>query len=71
MIKNEESYQATKEWIICFGEQLATPLPENDPIDPRARQIQRDAIKSMIENLRAQVAEYEARQQQLQPAGRG
>ncbi len=60
MICNELEYSITKEWAEQFEEQLNTPLPENDPIDPRARKIERDAIISMIKTLRRELAEYEA-----------
>lgn len=71
MIKNEQSYQATKEWIARFEEQLASPLPKDDPIDPRARRIERDAINSMIEDLRDQLRDYETHQLQLQTVTAG
>jgi hypothetical protein len=63
MINSKMEYESTKEWIERFERQLNTPLPENDPIDPRARKIERDAIISMIESLRRELTEYEAQHQ--------
>ncbi len=68
MINNEQDYQNTKEWIAQFEQNLATPLPENDPIDPRVRQIERDAYASMIGTLRREMAEYETRHPKRDPA---
>ncbi len=60
MIANQQAYEITKEWVKKFERKLSAPLPEDDPIDPRARKIEYDAIAATIEELREEPAEYEA-----------
>lgn len=60
MIANQQEYEITKKWVKKFERKLGAPLPEDDPIDPRARKIERDAIASTLEELREELANYEA-----------
>ncbi|PZR95110.1 MAG: hypothetical protein DLM69_11940 [Candidatus Chloroheliales bacterium] len=60
MLGSQTEYEFTKEWVKKFERKLGAPRPEDDPIDPRARKIERDAIASTLEELREELAEYEA-----------
>lgn len=62
MIKNERSYAVTKEWVERFAkavDQLENHPSPSDPTDPMMRKVQLGALNSQLEDLRAEVAEYE------------
>jgi ribosome-binding protein aMBF1 (putative translation factor) len=63
MIKNERQYAITKEWVAKFEESIAdlvrSPGP-GDGLDPYTREITIRSQQSQLEDLRAEVAEYEA-----------
>lgn len=65
MIENERQYRITTERVREFEQALAQlrqrPLEER-PKHPRLRQAQEDSLLSMLEELREQVARYEAAQ---------
>lgn len=60
MITNERQYRITRSWLERF-EQARTSA-EQDAVDlhPRARQALRDQYDSQVEELRADLADYEA-----------
>ncbi len=60
MIANQQEYEITQEWVKKFERKQNAPLPEDDPIDPRGRKIEHDAIAATIEELREELAVYEA-----------
>lgn len=63
MIKNERQYAITSEWVAKFGQSIAelraTPGP-GDALDPFMRDALIRSQESQLEELRAEVAEYEA-----------
>ena len=63
MIKNERQYAITKEWIAKFEESIAglsaSPGP-GDAREPFTREITIRSQQSQLDDLRAEVAEYEA-----------
>lgn len=63
MIKNDRQYRITKAAVTRFAESLraletgrTTPTPGVDPI---IQQAERNAIKSQLDELRAELREYE------------
>ena len=62
MIENERQYRVTKKRIAQFEASLASlptsPCPETLP--PRLHRAMRESIASQVEDLRHEVAEYEA-----------
>ena len=65
MIKNERQERITRAWAERFArsvEQLVHAPTESDPSDPRLRQIQLDAPRSQLANLRTELAEDEGLQ---------
>lgn len=63
MIKNERQAAITKEWVVKFEESIAdlcrTPGP-GDALDPFTREITIRSQESQLDDLRAEVAEYDA-----------
>ncbi len=62
MIKSEREYGITKGWVTRFEESIAgmgvSPGP-GDALDPLMRDVVIRSQESMLEDLRAEVAEYE------------
>ncbi len=60
MIKNEQEYQCTKEWLQRF-EQSIHELDTNEDLkaEPIRWQLHRDSYQSQIEELKEQILEYE------------
>jgi hypothetical protein len=63
MISNERQCENTEEWIAKFEQSIAnlraTPGPD-DNLEPFTREILIKSQESMLEDLRGQVAEYDA-----------
>jgi hypothetical protein len=62
VITNERQYRITRNWLARF-EQARAAADEQEAggaLHPRARQALRDQYDSQIEELREQLAEYEA-----------
>jgi ribosome-binding protein aMBF1 (putative translation factor) len=60
VIANERQYRITRRWLERFQQARAAVDEERGDLHPRARQAFRDQYDSQIEELRAQLAEYEA-----------
>lgn len=60
MITNERQYRITKSWLERFERARDGVEEARDGLQPRARQALRDQYESQIEELRSQLAEYEA-----------
>jgi len=63
MIVNEREYRLTKAWLETFSSRAveeARGLKSEDESDPRMRQLYKDAYESQAEELRGQLAQYEA-----------
>ena len=60
MITNERQYRITRSWLERFEQARAGVEQEAPELHPRARQALRDQYDSQIEELRAQLADYEA-----------
>lgn len=62
MIKNERQYRVTKAQARKFEEALArlTDAPPDERLHSRIRQAQLDAVRGQLEQLRAELVEYEA-----------
>lgn len=60
MITNERQYRITRNWLERFEQARAGVEEQEANLQPRARQALRDQYDSQIEELRAQLAEYEA-----------
>jgi len=63
MIKNERQYRITKAWVDKFAraiEQLTHAPTAADPSDPVMRRIQLDALRSQMNDLKAELEEYDA-----------
>jgi ribosome-binding protein aMBF1 (putative translation factor) len=59
MIANERQYRITKNWLRRFQEARAN-VEERHDLQPRARRALRDQYDSQVEELGAQLAEYES-----------
>lgn len=59
MITNERQYRITKTEAKRFEKLLAQPEKETE-IHPRIRQAMREGIESQLQELREEIAEYEA-----------
>jgi ribosome-binding protein aMBF1 (putative translation factor) len=59
VIRNERQYRITKNWLERFT-QARTSVEEQRELQPRAQQALRDQYDSQIEELSAEIAEYEA-----------
>jgi ribosome-binding protein aMBF1 (putative translation factor) len=60
MITNERQYRITRSWLDRFEQAHAHVAAQGTTLPPRAQQAFRDQYGSQIEELRAQLAEYEA-----------
>ena len=60
MITNERQYRITRSWLERFEQARAGVEDQATDLHPRARQALRDQYDSQVEELRAQLAEYEA-----------
>ncbi|MBI4218596.1 MAG: helix-turn-helix domain-containing protein [Chloroflexi bacterium] len=60
MIANERQYRITKAAMERFEEALAKSQEPRTERDPRLQQAMREGIESQLEELREQLAEYEA-----------
>jgi ribosome-binding protein aMBF1 (putative translation factor) len=60
VITNERQYRISKSWLERFERARDGVEQEGATLQPRARQALRDQYDSQIEELRAQLAEYEA-----------
>jgi ribosome-binding protein aMBF1 (putative translation factor) len=60
VITNERQYRISQGWLERFEQARASVEERGNEIHPRARQALRDQYDSQIEELRAQLAEYEA-----------
>ena len=60
MIINERQYRITKAQAERFAEALAHVEEENQGLHPRLRRAMRESLESELENLREQLAAYEA-----------
>ena len=59
MITNDRQYQVTKSQLAKLQKSPDGKAPRGDRLDPRLREAIRDGLRSQIEELREQVAEYE------------
>jgi ribosome-binding protein aMBF1 (putative translation factor) len=60
VITNERQYRITKSWLERFQQGRAGVEDQGANLHPRGRQAFRDQYDSQIEELQAQLAEYEA-----------
>jgi len=60
MITNERQYRITKGWLERFTQARASVEAQESTLHPRAAQALRDQYESQIEELRADLADYEA-----------
>ncbi len=60
MIANGRQYRISRNWLERFEQARAGVEEPDDTLDPRARQAFRDQYDSQIEELRTELAEYEA-----------
>ena len=60
MITNERQYRITRRWLERFEQARSGIDADEGKLHPRARQALHDQYDSQIEELRAQLAEYEA-----------
>jgi hypothetical protein len=60
MIKNEQQYQNTKDWLRRF-EQSVAEFDGNEDLkaDPKRWKLHRDSYQSQVEELKEEIAEYE------------
>lgn len=60
MIKNEQQYNITKDWLEKFEQSVAgIDNDENLKADPLRWQLYRDAYSSQVETFKAEIAKYE------------
>ena len=60
MITNERQYRITKSWLKRFEQARDGVEQDEHTLQPRARQALRDQYESQIEELRSELAQYEA-----------
>ena len=60
MITNERQYRITKAEAKRFEEALAGAEKASAPVHPRIQQAMREGLESQLQELREQLAEYEA-----------
>jgi len=60
VITNERQYRITKNWLERFEQARTSAEEQAANLHPRARQALRDQYDSQIEELRADLADYEA-----------
>lgn len=63
MIANERQYRITKSWLERFEQSRTDADEQGASLHPRARQALRDQYDSQIEELRSELADYEALRQ--------
>lgn len=63
MITNERQYRITKGWLERFTQARAGVEAQGESLHPRAAQALRDQYESQIEELRAELADYEVLRQ--------
>ncbi len=63
MITNERQYRMTKGWVERFAQAQDGVEAQRDTLHPRAAQALRDQYGSQIEELQAELADYEALRQ--------
>ena len=59
MITNERQYRITRNWLNRFEQARTSADHDTADLQPRARQALRDQYDSQIDELRADLAEYE------------
>jgi hypothetical protein len=60
MIKNEQQYQNAKEWLQRFEQSVADfDSNKNLQVDPKRWQLHRDSYQSQVDELKAEIVEYE------------
>lgn len=59
MIKNERQYKITKGWLKNFGQALKEVSNKGEDIDPLLIQLEGDAIRSQMADLKKDIREYE------------
>ncbi|WP_321572316.1 helix-turn-helix domain-containing protein [Calothrix sp. PCC 6303] len=60
MIKNEQQYQNAKEWLQQFEQSVADfDSNKNLQVDPKRWQLHRDSYQSQVDELKAEIVEYE------------
>ncbi|MDQ3703254.1 MAG: hypothetical protein M3442_20400, partial [Chloroflexota bacterium] len=60
MITNERQYRISRSWLERFERARTGVEEQGADLPPRARQALRDQYESQVEELREQMAEYEA-----------
>jgi ribosome-binding protein aMBF1 (putative translation factor) len=60
MITNERQYRITRSWLERFEQARTSAERDAVALHPRARQALRDQYDSQVEELRADLADYEA-----------
>jgi transcriptional regulator with XRE-family HTH domain len=60
VVTNERQYRITRNWLERFEQARAGAEEQEGALHPRARQALRDQYDSQIDELREQLAEYEA-----------
>ena len=60
MITNERQYRISKSWLERFTQARAGVEEQRDSLHPRAQQALRDQYESQLEELRADLADYES-----------
>lgn len=68
MIANDRQYQVTKSQLEKLEGALAGKTTMTDGLDPRLGAAMRDGIRSQVEELRKQIAEYERRVSRPKPS---
>lgn len=60
MIKTEQQYHSTQEWLQKF-EQTVSQIENNENLksDPKRQKLYRDSYQSQVDELREQITEYE------------
>ena len=59
MITNERQYQISKAQIAKFRAAINAPDANTHPLHPRAQKALREAVRSQLDDLLAEVADYE------------
>ena len=59
MITNERQYAITKAQVARFKEALDTPGDQRPKLHPRALKAMRDGVESQLQDLQAEIADYE------------
>ena len=59
MITNERQYAITKAQVARFKEALDKPSDQRPKLHPRALKAMRDGVESQLQDLQAEIADYE------------